>query len=324
MPPLDSGAECGRFGGLDLTRAPNRRSANAVAGRILPGGDLVFVRGAISGRSSSIRPGSAQGEPCAPNRASAWKVGPVHSGGRRWDVGLHPSGRLDGIGRTLCGDRDSEESVAAPARAYVSTSLPGRHARGDDHPRADWHLDLDLGATPDAVDRRCGPRRVRCGRRTANGWSSIHPPGPNEHGARMAIGMVERLTDSPKTQLPPLTDGRVLVLGETQPNTGWDLRVFAAAGTAGSPIRGDAVYRIQRALSPDGRWVATKPIRPRTEIYVWPFPDVNQGQWQVSTDGDAAAVVARRPSCFTATGTRSWPCRRPRPRTAGRPRQLHG
>ena len=67
----------GDLKGLDLaTGAEQTLLRNAVAGRYLPGGDLVFVRGGDSGRSSSIRPGSAcRGSRCASNRASAWKAG---------------------------------------------------------------------------------------------------------------------------------------------------------------------------------------------------------------------------------------------------------
>jgi eukaryotic-like serine/threonine-protein kinase len=39
------------------------------------------------------------------------------------------------------------------------------------------------------------------------------------------------------------------------------------------------------ALSPDGRWIAyTSNESGRREVYVRPFPDVDQGRWQVSTD----------------------------------------
>ena len=102
-------------------------------------------------------------------------------------------------------------------------------------------------------------------------------------------GIVERLTDSPNTQLPSAfsPDGRVLVLGETQPNTGSDLRVFAAAGDRRvTDLVATPFTESNAALSPDGRWIAYQ-ANPsgRTEIYVRPFPDVNQGQSQVSTDG---------------------------------------
>jgi serine/threonine-protein kinase len=40
------------------------------------------------------------------------------------------------------------------------------------------------------------------------------------------------------------------------------------------------------AISPDGRWIAyTSTESGRSEVYVRPFPDVDRGRWQVSTDG---------------------------------------
>jgi serine/threonine-protein kinase len=39
-------------------------------------------------------------------------------------------------------------------------------------------------------------------------------------------------------------------------------------------------------ISPDGRWMAYASDESRkNEIYVRPFPDVNKGRWQVSTNG---------------------------------------
>lgn len=39
-------------------------------------------------------------------------------------------------------------------------------------------------------------------------------------------------------------------------------------------------------ISPDGRWIAFHSNESgRNEVYVRPFPDVDQGRWQVSTEG---------------------------------------
>lgn len=40
------------------------------------------------------------------------------------------------------------------------------------------------------------------------------------------------------------------------------------------------------SLSPDGRWLAyTSNETGQREVYVRPFPDVESGRWQISTDG---------------------------------------
>ena len=48
------------------------------------------------------------------------------------------------------------------------------------------------------------------------------------------------------------------------------------------------------SISPDGRWIAYRSNESgRGEIYVQPFPDVDQGKWQVSRDGGLDPVWAR-------------------------------
>ena len=45
------------------------------------------------------------------------------------------------------------------------------------------------------------------------------------------------------------------------------------------------------ALSPDGRWLAYQSNESgRPEIYVQPFPDIDDGKWQVSSDGGTNPV----------------------------------
>ena len=47
-------------------------------------------------------------------------------------------------------------------------------------------------------------------------------------------------------------------------------------------------------ISPDGRWLAYESnASGRFQIYVRPFPDVDGGQWQVSTDGGTQPLWAR-------------------------------
>ena len=47
------------------------------------------------------------------------------------------------------------------------------------------------------------------------------------------------------------------------------------------------------ALSPDGRWLAyTSNETGSNEVFVRPFPDVNSGRWQISTDGGIMPVWA--------------------------------
>jgi Tol biopolymer transport system component len=121
-------------------------------------------------------------------------------------------------------------------------------------------------------------------------------------------------------------DGRALVLREQRPNTGQDLRVFAAAGDRRvTDLVATSFTEENAEISPDGRWVAHE-ANPsgQMEIYVRPFPAVNQGQWQISTGGGTQPLWSRDGHelsyrhgyalmAVTIGGD---------PRTAGHPRQL--
>ena len=44
-------------------------------------------------------------------------------------------------------------------------------------------------------------------------------------------------------------------------------------------------------VSPDGRWIAYMPSESgQPEVYVRPFPNVDDGRWQISTAGGGASV----------------------------------
>ena len=63
-----------------------------------------------------------------------------------------------------------------------------------------------------------------------------------------------------------------------------DMRI--GQDTAFRTIIGTPSVEANPALSPDGRWLAyTSAISGRREVYVRPFPDVDRGVWQISTDG---------------------------------------
>ena len=57
------------------------------------------------------------------------------------------------------------------------------------------------------------------------------------------------------------------------------------------PLLASEVDEVGPALSPDGRWLAYGSDETgRYEIFVRPFPDVNAGKWQVSTEGGHGAL----------------------------------
>jgi serine/threonine-protein kinase len=102
-------------------------------------------------------------------------------------------------------------------------------------------------------------------------------------------GTVELLIESENAPLP-LTfspDGTRLVFLETHPETGMDLGVLSmdAEGTSG-PLLVTEFNELNAEISPDGRWLAYQSdASGQNEIYVRPFPNTDDGRWQISRGG---------------------------------------
>lgn len=103
-------------------------------------------------------------------------------------------------------------------------------------------------------------------------------------------------------------DGARVVFQQLTPDRQRDLRVLTLAPLAqgaASPTGGDPRSTVTAlletrfderggALSPDGRWLAYESNSSgRYEVYVRPFPNVGDGQWQISTGGGVQALWAR-------------------------------
>jgi serine/threonine-protein kinase len=85
-------------------------------------------------------------------------------------------------------------------------------------------------------------------------------------------------------------DGRWLVArtSNAEAGSGDILAMQIGRDTAFRPLIASPAAESNPALSPDGHWIAyVSTASGRREVYVRPFPDVNQGVWQVSTDGGA-------------------------------------
>lgn len=110
-------------------------------------------------------------------------------------------------------------------------------------------------------------------------------------GQAQVLFKVDGLTDV----RPISPDGTRMLLSAQTPRNG-DGILMAMLGTAS-----EARALIQTpysengaAISPDGRWLAYDSNESgRTEVYVRPFPAVDQGRWQISTEGGREPRWAR-------------------------------
>jgi len=105
-------------------------------------------------------------------------------------------------------------------------------------------------------------------------------------------GPVQRLTTSPNSQgaysFSP--DGKSLVHNET--STSRNLHVMSMEDEFTSqPLLHDEFTENAAAISPSGRFIAYESNESgQFEIYVRPFPNVDDGKWQISRDGGVSPV----------------------------------
>ncbi|MBI3048649.1 MAG: protein kinase [Acidobacteria bacterium] len=109
-------------------------------------------------------------------------------------------------------------------------------------------------------------------------------------------GAPERLTQGPVVQVPNSfsPDGRRLIFNQPDAPP-YDLGVVTLEGERRAALILRAPYNeVNGEISPDGRWLAYQSNESgRDEIYVRPFPNVDAGRWQVSTDGGTRPVWSR-------------------------------
>ena len=188
-----------------------------------------------------------------------------------------------------------ENPTAAPARTYgdMRVSPDGTRIAVDvlDQDNTDiwiWNLDdgpltrLTFDEAVDAV-----PLWTPDSQRVV--FASSREGGGLFWRAADGTGEVERLLESTNRPRPWgwSTDGRLLL--DQRPG---DIGVLTVEGDRTVEILLGPDFRERApALSPDGRWIAyLSDESGRNQIYVRPFPNVDDGKWQVSTNGGTDPV----------------------------------
>jgi Tol biopolymer transport system component len=250
-----------------------------------------------------------------------WSGAAEFSVSRQGTLVYVPGGRLGAPVRSLVWvDRQGhEEPISAPPRAYNMPRLSPDGTRvavsiGDqDDDLWIWNLARHtLTRLTDAPGRDWYPIWTPDGRRIV--FSSARArDGTLFWQAADNTGTAEQLTRSPFGQGPASisSDGTRLIVMENMPKTGWDLRVLRLdglsrpSGVTTSPpaaVGSRATERLVQTtateslgdLSPDGRWLAYQSDESgRNQIWVRPFPNVDDGHWQISVNGGMSPVWGR-------------------------------
>ena len=135
-----------------------------------------------------------------------------------------------------------------------------------------------------------GPLWTRDSKRVV--FYSDHDGGGLYSKAVDGTGTVERLTTTRAYQTPYSwsRDGRTIVLEQraTDRTSPGDIYLLSLDDKGGAtPLVHTRANEVEPAVSPDGRWLAYTSAEPRgrPEVYVRPFPRVDDGRSQISSDG---------------------------------------
>jgi eukaryotic-like serine/threonine-protein kinase len=137
-------------------------------------------------------------------------------------------------------------------------------------------------------------------------FSSARSGATNVYRLRaVGTGQAERLTTSTNTQFPMTIspDGKLAVLLEQSTSTGNDLSLLRLPDTSASgdssrnnteSLLATMFNETNPSISPDGQWLAYQSNEGGSmQVYVRPFPNVNDGIWAISTSGGGSPVWGR-------------------------------
>jgi serine/threonine-protein kinase len=221
--------------------------------------------------------------------------------------------------------RGRETPIAAPPRAYVYPRLAPDGTRVAfevrDQENDIWTWDL----VHETLTRLTFGRMIeRYAIWTPDGRTVIFSSGeiggpttPRSLFRRRSdgTGAVEQLTQSTAAQYPQAVtpDGAAVIVREQRPpsspgsSSQSDFILLPLVGERSPrPLLPTPFVEYNAELSPDGHWLAYESNESgKYEVYVRPFPNVEDGKWQASTDGGAQPLWAHsgRELFYESSGT---------------------
>jgi eukaryotic-like serine/threonine-protein kinase len=203
-------------------------------------------------------------------------------------------------------DRNGQETAIekSPARPFVSPRLSPdgtRVAVGITDQNQDiWVFDLAAAAlTRVTIDPGIDEAPVWMADRRRVAFSSQTGGGSGGLFQQLAdgSGTAERLRGGANVARPSAIspDGKRLLFTEAVGTTGADVLMISLDGDHQvQPLVQTPFIDRNGEISPDGRWLAyDSNDSGQYQIYVRPFPDVNQRRWQVSTEGGTQPLWSR-------------------------------
>ena len=202
-------------------------------------------------------------------------------------------------------DRQGRETpIPAPPRAYATPRLSPDGTRiavsAADQERGLWLWDLArarLTRLTFEPETDANPVWTPDSRRllfssNRGGVTSVYVQAAD--GAGSATRVTEGV-QRPQNPTAITADGTRVVLTDLTPTRGRDLRLLTLTPTPRvEPLLETRFEERNGSVSPDGRWLVYESNSAgRFEIYVRPFPNVGDGQWQVSSAGGVQPLWAR-------------------------------
>jgi Tol biopolymer transport system component/tRNA A-37 threonylcarbamoyl transferase component Bud32 len=283
---------------------------------VLPSGKLVYVHdGTLFAVSFDIRRLAVTGGPVpvleGVTQATASLAGQfaISQDGA---LAFAPGSVAEGTARRLLWvDRDGrEQASAARPKAYAEPRLSPDGARiavrADDEERDIWIFDF---AKATLTRETFGPSFEYSPMWAPDGRSLFFASGPNSSSPGVAFeiyrkaadgtGVPEALTEHLQGGYPQslAPGGKSLIYysSSTQGSQGGIYQLPLEPKGPAQPLLADSKFRQACVdLSPDGRWIAyVSGESGHDEIYVRPFPAVNDGRWQISSGGGTRPAWAR-------------------------------